>query len=57
LGDHSAWLFDQCQQDVFGIDLVVAVALDDLRSTPQPRALFKSSNRIMGECSFSNYQT
>ncbi len=32
LGDHSAGLFDQRQQDVFGIDLVVAVALDDLRS-------------------------
>ncbi len=32
LGNYTAGLFDKCQQDVFRIDLVMAVALDDLRS-------------------------
>ena len=30
LGNHTAWLFDKRQQDVFGVYLVVSVALDDL---------------------------
>ena len=31
LRDHPLWLLNQCQQDVLGIDLIVSVALNDLR--------------------------
>ncbi len=55
LGDHPAGLFDQRQQDVFGVYLVVAVALDDLRSALGGflGSLGKSVKSHHGESSFS----
>ncbi len=59
LGDDSAGLFDQRQQDVFGIDLVVPVALDDLRGALGGFlcSLCKSVKSHHGKCSFSSKKT
>ena len=59
LGNDAAWLFDQRQQNMLGIDLIVTVALDDLCSTLGGFlcSFGKSVKSHHRESSFSNYQT
>jgi hypothetical protein len=55
LGNHTAWLFDERQKDVFGVYLVVSIALDDLSGALGGllRSFGKSVKSHHSKCPFS----